>query len=937
MRSLLPLLLPLSAMVSSVALAAESGSIRGKVTNGEGVPLPGVEIVLSGPNIGGQLTVTSDGEGGFRFASVPPGNHEMAVLSPDFAPMRRKVTVRLDETVTVPLVLARPTGSAEIEVVETLPVIDATRSAVSTNLSADFIQNIPSGRSYQDVVNTVPGVYGRIDTQNGGPSGGNPSVRGEGQYGNNYLLDGISTRDPATKTFGASVNFDAIQEIQVYTDGLPAEFSQATGMLVNVVTKDGGDEHHGSAGYWAHLSASSGEYDILDIDLGAEVPTSKRKFLNHELSLTAGGPLLPEKLWYFAAADLAFDNIQYEGTEEGTEYISQGGEAFGKVTFFLNPQLTLQYQLGGSRTAVDNYDTSGLFSTEAQAQYASTDMTNIFTARLQPDARSELELKLSTLNSDISVVPMSGDEDTPQVYDYDTGTYTGNYDSFDINKRSRLGGSLIYTRLVDGVVGDHKFKLGGELWSLQDSRQLIFTGPGDGTQYWSSAANGRECTAADDKSDCYGYTTYEDVGALGHRARITGIFIQDDWQPVDPLTLNIGARLDHEALFQNEGDQILSQFMPAPRLGLAWDITQDSKTVFTANVGRYYDVNGNAFADWGDTRSAYVYREFQYNESTDDFDLIWEQDPATDPLIYCTDQSLAAIEDPDIKTAADAACGETRLKPYHMDKAVVGIQRELIPLLAIGVKGIMSKTRDIPEDVDYDLNTWVITNPETKKRDYRALEFTLNRKSDGVWSGLASYTLSEAKGTTPGQFELASGGLTGSDGNQVGVYLDDVNDEETRQAYFDAGYGWLLDGLSGLGRDGDDAGYYGYLPYHSFHQVKVAGSYTLPFGTTLGAVYEFDSGHAWQKRGMVELYGDYFAFPEGRGTRSMPAVHYFDLRVAHEFEIGDSKAVEISADAFNVLDFESPINYYENDNELFGLTMYRQSPRSVQLGARFTY
>ena len=377
--------------------------------------------------------------------------------------------------------------------------------------------------------------------------------------------------------------------------------------------------------------------------------------------------------------------------------------------------------------------------------------------------------------------------------------------------------------------------------------------------------------------------------------------------------------------------------MPAPRLGLAWDITQDSKTVLTANVGRYYDVNGNAFADWGDTRSAYVYREYQYNDSTDDFDLIWEQDPATDPLIYCTDESLAAIEDPEIKAAADTACGDTRLKPYHMDKAVVGIQRELIPLLAVGVKGIVSKTRDIPEDIDYDLDTWVITNPESKKRDYRALEFTLNRKSDGVWSGLASYTLSESKGTTPGQFEIASGGLSGSDGNQVGVYMDDINDEETRQAFFDAGYGWLLDGLSGLGRDGDDAGYYGYLPYHSFHQVKVAGAYTLPFGTTLGAVYEFDSGHAWQKRGMVELYGDYFAFPEGRGTRSMPAVHYFDLRVAHEFEIGESKAIELSADIFNVLDFESPITYYENDNDLFGLTMYRQSPRSAQLGARFTY
>jgi hypothetical protein len=111
----------------------------------------------------------------------------------------------------------------------------------------------------------------------------------------------------------------------------------------------------------------------------------------------------------------------------------------------------------------------------------------------------------------------------------------------------------------------------------------------------------------------------------------------------------------------------------------------------------------------------------------------------------------------------------------------------------------------------------------------------------------------------------------------------------------------------------------------------------MPWGTTASAVFEYDSGNAWQKRGYVGLYRDYFSMPEGRGTRFMPALTYLDLRVAHRLDLGNSKAVELTADAFNILDFAKPVTYYQNDNELFGKTMFRQAPRSLRIGARFFY
>lgn len=936
-------LVALSAFVAPMAEAAQNGNVRGQVTDDGGLSVPGAMVELTSAELPQPLQATTDEDGNFRFLSVPPGAYKVTVTKSGLNKTTLSVSVRLDETAFVPIVLK--VGGEEITVTAAPPVIDATRSSVSAELSYESLTQLPVGRSYQDVVNILPGISGRVDTQEGGPGNGNPSVRGEGQYGNNYLVDGASTRDPATKTFGTNVNFDAIDDIQVYTDGAPAEFGEATGMLVNVVTKSGGDEHHGSAAFFFSHDASFGTYMIADLDKGKEVATEKRKFSSESLSLTAGGPIIKQRLWYFAALDLGLQNATFEGMNPDTPYNAKDAGGFAKLSFFATPDITLRYQFNGQFQDIDNYNTSSQFTSESQAQYNSTDMSHMLTFEWRPAALSLLEFKLLYNASALDVVPMSGDEDTPAIVNVDTGEYSGNWTDFDLNRRGRMGGTLQFTQLVDKALGHHAIKAGVEGWNLTDSRELIYTGPGEGMSYFASAD--RPCVTQD-FSDCEGYTEYHEAGAIGHRGLIFAGFLQDDWQPVRSLTINVGVRVDHEQLYQNDGDLILAQTMPAPRLGIAWDITNDSKTVLTLNAGRYYDINGNTFADWGDSRSAFWFDEYAYNPDTDAYDLVWSQNPELQPLVYCTEQSVADYKDyllslgytqddlGPVDTAFDDICNGT-LRPYHMDKAVLGLKRELFPLFAVGVRGIFSQTVDLPEDVDYDLNTWLIANPASKRRDYWAVEATAERKFDGHWQALASYTYSHAKGTMPGQFELASGGQTGSDGNQVGVYNDDVNDLDTRAMYFDAGYGWLLDGLAGLGTESDDAGYYGYLPYHSFHSLKLNGSYTFSFGTTIGAVYEFDSGHAWQKRGYVELYQDYFAMPEGRGSRFMPAVHYFDLHLGHSFDFKKGRGIELALDVFNVLDLAAPITYYENDNENFGLTLYRQEPRSIRAMVKGRY
>jgi hypothetical protein len=972
-RSLLPLLsLPLVALFSTMAEAAETGNIRGHVDDDGGLAVPGATVILSGPNIAGEMSATTDDNGDFRFLNIPPGTHSLKVVKSGLAPTTVRVTVRLDETAFAPIVLT-VAGGAEVVVEETLPVIDVTRSAISTELSDAALANLPVGRSYQDAVVMIPGVSGRVDTQEGGPSTGNPSVRGEGQYGNNYMLDGISTRDPATKTFGTNVNFDAISDIQVYTDGAPAEFGQATGMLVNVVTKDGGDEHHGAALYQLGVSAGSGTYGVADLSdsdgdgiVAEEVEKKKRNFLTHDIALSAGGPIVKERLWYFAAVDFSTGKTRYEGMT--VDYMPTALDGFAKVTFFASPALTVRAQFSGAVQDIANYQTSPVFTEDAQSQYHSDDYAPLLSAEWRPSANTVWEAEALYQNGHVNVSPASDSADAPQIFDADTGQYFGNYDSYDLNQRGRMGATLKLTQLVDNFLGDHRFKLGGEFWRVTDTREIIYTGqaegnldlgsdtPDDPTDDATAVQYTRGTDAdgtywpceAEDRSDCLGKKEYKSVGALGHTGLITSWFIQDDWVPAKYLTMNVGIRADHEELLQNEGDSVVSNWMIAPRLGGAWDVTHDSKTLLSAAAGRYYDVAGNSFADWGDTRSAYVYAQYEQN-GDGTYTNVFTQDPEANPLIYCNDQSLSGFQD----RLATGGLGEFdawqqrayyednicngALRPYHMDKLALSLKRELFPLFAVSIRGILSKTVDLPEDVDFDYDNWVITNPDSKSRDYKALEFTAEKKFDKHWQLLASYTLSESKGTMPGQFELPSAGATGSNGNEVGVYLDDISSNATRTTFFDNGLGWFLDGLAGLGTLDDDAGYYGYLPYHSFHVVKLNGSYTFNFGTTVGIVYEFDSGHAWQKRGYVDLYQDYFAFPEGRGSRFMPPVNYVDIRIAHQLDFGNQKTAELSVNIYNLFDFETPITYYENDNESFGLVLYRQAPRSIEATLRVTY
>lgn len=959
---------------TQVAEARETGSIQGRVQDESELAVPGAVVRLSGAELAGSREATTDAKGRFRIDGIPPGVYDLTVTLNEARIARAEVRVAL-ETTTQARIAAKLGGvSEEIEIVFK-PVVDTTASSFSTSVNEEMIQNLPVGRSYQDVVGTIPGVTGRIDTSEGGAGDGNPSVRGEGQYGNNYMLDGVSTRDPASNTFGVNVNFDAIEEIQVYTDGAPAEFGQFTGMFANVVTKDGGDEHHGSlALFYSQHAWINSEYLIFNPDFSPDDPgteperlTTKQKFRRPSLAATAGGPLIEEKLWYFVSLDAGHNWTLPEGVDpfslgtSGEEDVSNAirvnsGSLLAKATWLPTDNVKLRYQFLGDLQLQANWDAGATISPEATSDRVDLSLAHIITAEVEPTNNQRVELRAGYTNINIDIRPTSGDAEAPSRLD-DQGVLHGNALQFDLNDRNRYGGGATWELRLPNVLGAHKIRAGADYWRLVAQREIRNTGettipwvdtngvelvPEDlrlvGTEY--ASAPGFPCNN-DDFSDCGVRTQWTNVGPLGNTDSTTTLFAQDDWQPLPNLTLNLGARLDIEDGRTDTGERPETQliedagrplrvrargqlgpiFMPAPRLGLSWDPFDTGKTKVTAHYGQYYDISGNSLFEWGNSRSA---NSFIANNRDENgvFQFVNLQDATGTPLFYA--EGLA---------------------PARMDKVNVGFEREVIQDLSIGIRGILSRTTDIPEDVNVNLSDWYIQNSPIKQRNYRAIELTVNKQFDDVWSLWGAYTLQESWGHTPGQFELSSGGSSGSDGNNVGVYLDDTGDRATREFLYAVGATNLLSGLKGLGRYDptdpeffDEAGWNGYLPYHSFHSIKLNGSYTAPFGSTFGLVYEFDSGHAWQKRTFVPLYGDFFSFQEGRGTRLMPAVHYVDVRVAHKFGLGkEHQSLEATLDIFNLPGFAQAISYFENDAPGFGSALFRQTPRSIRLGLKYRY
>jgi hypothetical protein len=303
---------------------ATTGVIRGTATDSSGNPVAAF-VTVRNTETNFTRTVKASDQGVYVTTLLPLGNYQVSARAVGYSPATKSnITVTLGQTVDLPLVLARSTTQlAGVTVVAQVPTVDPTLSAEATHLPAEVVSALPNnGRNYLNLTLLTPNV---AVTQ--GPDGDVLSVGGQRGIHNNVSVDGADFNNPF---FGEqrggqrppfTFNLDAVREMVVVAQGANAEFGRSGGGFVNVITKSGTNDVHGTLHYFGKNGALSSDAAHAGLVL-------KPDFGQHQFGFTVGGPIVRDNLFYF----VAYDQQLYTETKQKTRPASA---ALDSLTAFL--------------------------------------------------------------------------------------------------------------------------------------------------------------------------------------------------------------------------------------------------------------------------------------------------------------------------------------------------------------------------------------------------------------------------------------------------------------------------------------------------------------------------------------------------------------------------------------------------------------------------
>src|SRR5437870_1766259 len=256
-----------------------------------GAPLPGVTVEVRSPNMQGVRTEVTDAQGNFRFSQLPPGDYSMTATLSGFNTVKQQnIRVGLNRTVTLDVAMS-PTVSETITVTSAAPVIDVTSSATGTNVTSQTMATLPIARNFTSIVQVAPGT-------NADATG--PTFYGSTGAENQYVIDGLNTTEVRNGREGKTLNFDFVQEVEVKTGGLPAEYGRMTGGMINAITKSGGNEFSGGVFAFDQprgIRADNATLTQHPFTLGSTIDDKSQA----DYGVDLGGYVVKDRLWFFGA------------------------------------------------------------------------------------------------------------------------------------------------------------------------------------------------------------------------------------------------------------------------------------------------------------------------------------------------------------------------------------------------------------------------------------------------------------------------------------------------------------------------------------------------------------------------------------------------------------------------------------------------------------
>ena len=591
-----------------------SGRIEGTVLDSSGATVVGAGVTAQNDSTGVSATQTSDANGYFLFPYLSPGAYHVSIEKAGFKTTKlANVVVEVGTTVSLRPQLAVGSVDIKVEVSADAPLVDTTRSSVSSVIGQSSIENLPlNGRDFTDFVLLTPGA-----TTDG--EFGMVSFNGISGNFNNYTVDGGNNNNAffsqqiGRGTIPFQFSEDIVQEFQVNTSGYEAEFGQSGGGLVNTVTKSGGNEVHGDTYYYA-LDSALNANDSINNQLGIPRPPNRRQ----QFGGTVSGPLRKDKLFYLA---------NYEGqvrnepvTVSDAQALSTVGDPQQQVTFLAaNPgiaktladnsgsfarsfnQNTAFAKLSGSLTPGNSFTASynyqrfrsphGYFNTPTSTGdgLALTDgATSHFLqfsllSTLSPYTFNEARFHFGNdLHFDLpNAAPTAP---STVIQNPDTGYVFGG-NRFQLSNTDRR---FEFSDNFTHVAGRHTLRTGVDI-NINHDRDYFVYGPAGDFHFASltDLANG----AFEFDLQSFGQST-----AL-FTVPTYSLFAQDQFRATSKLYLNYGARWDFQNLAQpkvcNPAFALTCRIPTdknnaAPRVGFAYSLDSKSDTVVRGSFGLFY-------------------------------------------------------------------------------------------------------------------------------------------------------------------------------------------------------------------------------------------------------------------------------------------------------------------------------------------------------------
>jgi hypothetical protein len=887
----LPAFLLVALCTGNAAAQTTTATLQGTVTDASNAVLPGATVTVKNTETGFTRTAITDAKGTYYVPYIPVGRYDVSAELEGFqTQVHRQVQFGIGQEGTLDFALPVAGLTDTVTVTGEAGLVATTKSTVDNVIKREQLDSLPvAGRNASNLAMLAPGVVPRGSTEEPVTSEGQP--RGSTEA----LLDGVSNKLVLINSIRSNAPPDSVEEFQVLTSQYNAEFGNASGLVLNTITRSGTNQLQGR-GYYFHRDQG--------LDARNAFITSKARFEQKQGGGWLGGPVVKDRTHYFASVEvtrrITVATVNAVVEKGDVEQPFSNENALVKITHQINPMNRLTGRFSVDRPLQKNQGVGGLNTTGRGINYQTKDyayvgtLSTIFGNR----ALNEVRFQYSDAGIDIQVADPDG--------------FTINRPGSNIGKPANQPQAIpeIRYQFVDNFsyeVGSHRLKFGADISRVISDGYLYQNNPGVFNFTTDRPFNANDLST-------YPASFQKNEGDVTFKFTNTSVslFAQDAWRVSNALTLNLGARYDTYSITGAD----MQPFNLAPRLGFAWDPFNDRKTSIRGGFGTFY--NSIMF-------NVPIFTSFFANQRT----ILINNPGFPDPF------SRGAAGNVPISTYQAQGNNQPVPRTYNV---TLGIQRELAPGLAISADYVNSKGRKLIRIVEKNPTlppTFVREDPTrgfirelqpTGYSNYQALWVGVTKRFEARGNFGASYTLSEGKTTNEAENGLFS--------------MDDRNpDDAYGYNNFDERHRLVLNG-SVVVPGGVQVGAVAFIRSGRVVNITLGtdpnrnGAFNERPNVAAGVEIGSD---AMKDRSSftVPPAGEFGNLPRNAGRG--PGYWQVDVRVSKVFQLQRMR-LEVLAEAFNVDNHVNLNNWIGNLlNANYGRSITADIARQVQLGIRLGF